>query len=120
MLDAFQDCVGQDLFQAQVKLLSHLGSRLKDQRLAVLVAALLLLARDKGPEPGAAGEITELLTRVAARPSLLVEETQESELAFELVVLICQEAGLEPFAEQEDQEGLAELVLAEFLAMAAG
>ncbi|ACV68732.1 hypothetical protein [Desulfohalobium retbaense] len=121
MLNALKDCVGETFLQAQITVLRQLGPKAGKQRTAVLLASLLRSAQENcRGEEGAAGEIAELLDLVVDDPSVLVEESHESELLFDLVDAICREAGLMAFAESDDEEGLAEMALTEFVAWARG
>ena len=121
MLNVLKTCVGEGYFQTQMETLRTLQGEEDRPQAAETLAALLLEVQKLGVvQDGAGAELAELLELVADDPVLVVEDTQESELVFDVLEALCQEAGLMAFAEHDDEEGLAEMAVLAFIAQARG
>lgn len=118
MLTVLKTCVGEEYFHTQMEILRTLdGEKDRPQAAEILASLFLEVQRRGAAQDGAGAELAALLECVADDPVLVVEDTQESEVLFDVLEALCQEAGLMAFAEH-DEEGLAEMAVLAFLTQA--
>ena len=82
------------MYSSFIKFLKEIGPDARTQHLSVVIAAMLKYALDQLPAHCEEGTLGEALLAISEEPYLIHEQSEEAEKLDELIVSLCDKAGM--------------------------